>query len=99
MRRRCALPVLVMAPRRTRPPLEFSRETAPLYPMSCRGRAKRDSSPTSATRVAAPTVAIPRSACRAAITARMRSGAASTAVSSARSSRAMRSRAWSTSAK
>src|SRR5436309_15538702 len=61
MRRRCALPVLLMAPRRTRSPLESSRGTPPLYPISCRGFRNRDSDPTSLTMVAADTLAIPRS--------------------------------------
>ena len=55
MRRRCALPVFVMPPRRVRSPLVSSLATAPLYPISCRGLANRESVPTSATIVTAET--------------------------------------------
>src|SRR5688500_18287536 len=63
-RRRCALPVLVIAPRRTLWPVEYSLGTMPLYPINCFGRAKRDSGPTSATIVAAVRLDTPRRACR-----------------------------------
>src|SRR5712691_5933480 len=52
MRRRCALPVFVMPPRRVRSPLVTSLATAPLYPISCRGLVNRESLPTSVTIVA-----------------------------------------------
>jgi hypothetical protein len=65
--------------------------------MSCVGRAKRESCPSSATIVTADTFAIPRSACNAAITARIAAGAVATAASIACSSRAIRSPARSTS--
>ena len=46
-------------------PLECSGGTRPRYAMSWRGLAKRVMSPSSAITVAAATIAIPRSACRA----------------------------------
>ena len=75
------MPVFVMPPRRVRSPLVSSLATAPLYPISCRGLANRESLPISATIVTAETWAIPRSAWSASITARIRSGAAFTASS------------------
>jgi hypothetical protein len=61
--------------------VESSLATAPLYPISCRGLAKRESSPTCATIVTAETNATPRSAWSASMTARIRSGAVFTASS------------------
>src|SRR5258708_5235182 len=72
MRRRWALPVFVIPPRLVRSPLESSRATAPLYPISWRGLVKRESSPPSLPIVAAETSAIPRNAWRASMTARRR---------------------------
>src|SRR5947207_1015142 len=56
---------------------------------------RRDSVPTSVTTLTADSLAIPRSACSPAITARTGAGVRSAAVAIARSKRAMRSAAWS----